>query len=77
MQNYYPVILPKLPWHIVTDYLLNSSGSFCRGFDKPCCVNQQISEIVLSVCLNKVDFNSAIMKIAMKFSGLHVLASNI
>lgn len=46
---------------------------FCKGFDKPCCGNQQISEITLSVCLKKVNFNSAIMQISPKLSGLHVL----
>lgn len=46
---------------------------FCKGFDKPCCSNQQISEIILSVCLKKVNFNSGIMKISLKLSGLHVL----
>lgn len=49
---------------------------FYRGFDKPCCVNQQIPEIIL-VCLKKVDFNSAIMKTALKFSDLHVEISVI
>jgi len=53
--------------------LLMIFRGFCKGFDKPCCGDQQTSEITLLVCLKKAIFNSAAMKTSLKLSGLRVL----